>query len=206
MFEKAPGISVVAETSTVIDTVAHVRARSPLCDVLIFDPDMPGRSGLEIIRQIKDITPSLGVLILTARDEPGFACRAVRAGANGYQTKTGPFSELLTAVRRVASGRPYISAGVAEQLVLELSTQYCPDGHEALTDREKQVFDLLLRGVALSKIGQELQLSVKTISTYKARIMEKMNLSSIAELMHYAFEHNLIAFSPRRERVTLASK
>lgn len=193
LFEKASGISVVNDTSTVLETVAHVRdSCGGSCDVLVLDPDMPGRGGLELIRQIKTVSPAIPILILTCRNEPGFACRAIRAGASGYLSKAGPFSELLHAVRRVASGRPYVSVGVAEQLALDLSSQSDQSGHETLTDREQQVLDLLLRGNSVTKIAEQLHLSVKTISTHKGRIMEKMKVSSFAEMMHYGIVHNLI--------------
>lgn len=192
LFEKISGISVVSTTSVVSETVAYVKdASGASCDVVVLDPYMPGRGGLELIRRIKTAAPALPVLILTSRNEPGFACSAIKAGASGYLSKEGPFSELLHAVRTVASGRPYISVGVAEQLVLDLSRQLDPSGHETLSDREQQVLELLLQGNSITSTARQLHLSAKTISTHKSRIMEKMKVSSFAEMVQYGIAHNL---------------
>lgn len=193
LFERTAGMRIVGEAATAFSTLAHTKENSMVVDVLILDPEMPGRSGLEIITQIKNILPIVSVLVLTSRREPGFACRALRAGASGYLTKSGPFAEVLTAVRLLASGRPYISAGVAEQLAMELSLPQGRNPHETFTHREQQIFDLLLRGDSLTKIAGDLHLSVKTISTHKARIMGKLNLSSFSEMMQYAMAHGFIS-------------
>lgn len=199
LFEQEPEISVVNDTSTVVQTVEFIKDRSAVpCDVIVLDPDMPGRGGVDLIKQIKNISHDIPVLILSGRIEPGFACRAIRAGASGYLSKAGPFSELLHGVRRVASGRPYISVGVAEQLALDLSSNSEPSGLERLSDRERQVLELLLLGNSLTKIADQLHLSVKTISTHKGRVMDKIKVSTFAEMMHYGISNNLLGSSSRQ--------
>lgn len=192
LFQKATGMCVVDESSTAYGTVAHVKANSNGCDVLLLETNMPGQTGVELIRQIKNIAPCLPVLVLTGREESGYACRAIKAGASGYVTKAGPLTELLGALERVASGRRYISIDVAEQLAVDLCCPTGLNGHENLTQREKQVFDMLLSGNSVTQIAHKLNLSVKTISSHKARAMGRMKVSSISEMVQYAVTHKLI--------------
>ncbi len=161
-------------------------------DVLLLDMSMPGKSGLELIKQVKGDKPRLRVLVLSMHQENQYAVRAIKAGASGYLTKDSASAQLVAAIRKVAAGGAFISADVAEQLALSAmpSAQGLP--HTALSDREFQVFQLLVSGVAVSDIADRLNVSVKTVSTHKARLMEKMGLDNQAELIWYALRHHLV--------------
>jgi DNA-binding NarL/FixJ family response regulator len=154
---------------------------------------MPGKSGIELIRQVKDEKPKLPVLILTMHEEDQYALRAIRAGASGYLTKESAPELLVAAIRKIASGRPFISAHVAEQLALDAmprgETGQTP--HKQLSDREFEVFRLLVEGRSVTEIAGQLHLSVKTVSTHKTRVLEKLGVASIADLVRYAMENRL---------------
>ena len=162
------------------------------CDVVILDISMPGRSGLEVLKEIKKERPALPVLMLSMHPEEQFAVRALRAGASGYLTKESPPEELLTAVRKVCSGGKYLTLSLAEKIAAELVTASTPNGHEGLSDREYEVFYRLAKGLTVSAIAEQLSLSVKTVSTYRSRVLEKMNLKNNAELMRYAMQQQLV--------------
>jgi DNA-binding NarL/FixJ family response regulator len=132
------------------------------------------------------------VLILTMHDEEQYAVRSIRAGAQGYLTKESAGTQLVTAIRRVASGRPYISTQVAEQLALNIMTPNKDMPHTQLSDREFEVFNMLVSGKSLTEIGEHLHLSVKTVSTHKTRIMQKMQMHSLSEIIQYAVAHQLL--------------
>jgi DNA-binding NarL/FixJ family response regulator len=153
---------------------------------------MPGRSGVDLIHQIKDEFPKLPILILTMHEEEQYAVRAIRAGANGYLTKESAGTQLVTALRKVASGRPYISMEVAEQLAMSAMPAKGDASHSSLSDREFEVFCHLAKGKSITEIGDMLHLSVKTVSTHKTRIMQKMELNSISDLVQYAIAHHLL--------------
>ena len=153
---------------------------------------MPGRCGMELIRQIKDEAPKLAILVLTMHEEDEYAARTIRAGAMGYITKEGAGTQLVNAIRRVASGRPYISMEVAEQLAIEAMPAHEKLPHKSLSDREFEVFNLLVNGKSVTDIATVLHLSVKTVSTHKTRILQKMQSSSLAELVRYAVAHELL--------------
>jgi len=159
-------------------------------DVVVMDLSMPEGSGLETLAQIRSVRPGLPVLILSMYPEEQFALRALRAGAAGYLCKDAAPDDLLAAIRKVASGGTFVTPCTAERLAARLSEGGQP--HEALSDREFQVLRLLASGKTVSEIAHTLALSVKTISTYRTRLLDKMNLKTNAELTRYALENNLV--------------
>lgn len=168
------------------------KARGEAFDVAVLDMSMPGRGGIDLIKQLKDEKPQLRILILSMHSEQQYAVRAVKAGASGYLTKESAADELVAAIRRIAGGGAYISPETAERLVHESSPRAGAAPHTLLSDREFQVFQLIASGRSITEIAQELSLSVKTVSTHKTRIMEKMNLANQSELIRYAIENKLI--------------
>ena len=162
-------------------------------DVVILDVSMPGRSGLDALKEIKRDRPTLPVLMLSFHPEEHFATRALKAGASGYMTKTSAAEELVSAINKILNGGKYVSPELAEQLAEDLERDavgVLP--HKRLSDREYEVLLDIARGETVSEIGDRLSLSVKTISTYRARILEKMNLRSNADLIRYAIRHGLV--------------
>ncbi len=184
-------IKVVAEARDGFETLAKIRKEN--FDLLLLDLSMPGgRSGTDLIRQIKQEVPKLPILILTMHDEEQYALRSIRAGAQGYLTKESAGEQLITAIRKVASGRPYISMEVAEQLALNLSAHHENFPHQLLSNREFEVFSLLVSGQTITNIAKMLHLSVKTISTHKTRILQKMHMNSICDMVQYAITHHIL--------------
>ena len=161
-------------------------------DVLLLDLSMPDHSGVEFIKRLKIESPKLVTLVLTMHEEEQYAVRSIRAGAAGYLTKESASKELITAIRRVASGRLYINASVAEMLALETMGTHDGLPHKSLSDREFEVFQMMVHGKSITDIANLLYLSVKTVSTHKARILQKMNMQSIAELVRYAIVNGLL--------------
>jgi two-component system invasion response regulator UvrY len=161
-------------------------------DVVVLDISMPGRDGVDILKQLKAQRPRLPVLVLSIHPEEQYAVRVIRAGAAGYLTKESAPDELIAAIRRVSAGRKYVSPALAEKLVLELQSDTEKPSHETLSDREYQVLCLIAAGKRVKEIAEELCLSVKTVSTYRARILEKMKMKNSAELMHYAIKQGLV--------------
>lgn len=181
---------VAAEATNGHEVIDHVRKGG--FDMLLLDLSMPGKSGVELIKQVKDMAPKLPVLVLTMHEEEQYAVRCIRAGASGYLTKESAGRELVNALSRVAAGRLYISPGVAEQLAFNVMPTNDELPHKHLSDREFEVFRLMVGGRSITDIGELLHLSVKTVSTHKARILQKMNMQSLAELVRYAVEHRLV--------------
>ncbi len=161
-------------------------------EVVLLDISMPGRSGLEILEDIKSERPKLPVLILSMHPEEQYAVRALRAGASGYVTKASAPQELIGAIRKASRGGKYVTASLAEKLALELDVVTEKPPHEKLSNREYQVMLMLAEGQSVSEIAENLFLSVKTISTYRTRIMDKMGLKKNAELTLYAIHNKLI--------------
>ncbi len=161
-------------------------------DVVVSDLSMPGRSGLDALQQIKHINPDLPVLILSIHPEEHYALRVLKAGASGYLNKGSASEELVKAVQTVLLGKKYISASVAEKLATNFYSDSAKQAHELLSDREFDVMKQLAIGKSVSEIADILSLSVTTISTYRARIMTKMNLKTNSDLTKYAIESNLI--------------
>ncbi len=172
------------------ETLAQVRAGG--WDVLVLDITMPGRSGFDILKELKHQQPDLPVLVLSIHAEEQFAVRVLKAGASGYLTKENAPTELIKAIRKVVSGGKYISRGLAESLAFGLDADSDRPPHEALSDREFQVMQLMAGGKTLAEIADELSLSAKTVSTYRTRLLEKMNLKTNAEIIRYAIEHGLV--------------
>lgn len=188
----AGDLDVVGEAADGHDVLERIRALD--IDVLLLDLSMPGKSGMELIRQVKAERPKLRILVLSMHEEHQYAVRAIRAGASGYLTKESAASQLVAAIRKVAGGGAFISAEVAEHLAHDAM----PHGvdrplHAALSDREFQVFTRLVSGDSVTEIAAALHLSAKTISTHKARLMEKLRVDNNAELVRYALEHRLVA-------------
>ena len=183
-------IEVVGEANNGQQVLAAVRAGD--IDVLVLDISMPGRSGVELIKLVKAERPKIRVLGLSMHSEEQYAVRAVRAGASGYLTKESAADELVTAIRRIARGGAYITPETAERLVLDSSSTDERAPHTQLSNREFEVFRMIVAGSSVTDIATKLSLSVKTISTHKARILEKMRLSSQAELVRYAVKHGLV--------------
>src|SRR3954454_7059294 len=161
-------------------------------DVVILAITMPGRTGLEVLKELKTQRPKLPVLLLSMHPEDQFAVRVLKAGASGYMTKESAPEELVGAIKKVLAGGRYVSPSLAEKLATYLSADGQKPPQEKLSDREFQVLRLIASGKIVSEIAKELSLSVKTISTYRSRILEKMSLRNNAELMHYAMQHQLV--------------
>ena len=185
------GIQVVAEAED--GSAALDRAREVELDVVVLDMSMPGRGGLETLQELKRLWPSLGVLVLSMHPEDQYAVRVLREGADGYLSKESAAEELISALRKIHSGGKYVSPALAERLAQTVERGFEGPPHEQLSTREFQVMVLIAQGRTVSEIGDELHLSVKTISTYRSRILEKMAMKNNAELMHYAIEEGIVS-------------
>lgn len=184
-------IVVAGEASDGYQVLAQVRAEK--WDAIVLDLSMPGKSGIELIKQIKGEFPRLPILILSMHKEDLYAVRALKAGASGYLCKDSAETLLVQAIRKVAGGGLFIDQAVAEKLAVEMLTGATGGApHSRLTDREYQIFLLVARGHGVTDISRQLNLSVKTVSTHKTRILEKMELANTAELIHYAIRHELV--------------
>ena len=186
----ANDVDVVGEAQNGHEVMARVRDLE--FDMLLLDMSMPGKSGTELIKQVRAEKPKLRILVLSMHEEPQYAVRAIKAGASGYLTKDSASALLVAAIRKVAGGGAFISAEVAEQLAFDAMPQIDGPPHRALSDREFQVFLLIVSGQSVTDIGASLNLSVKTVSTHKAHIMQKLGMSNQTELIRYAIGHNLI--------------
>jgi two-component system, NarL family, invasion response regulator UvrY len=183
--------SVVIEEATNGEELIR-KTKSGSWDVVICDISMPGRNGLEIIKEIKEEYPQLPVVVHTIHPEEQYAVRAMRVGASTYITKDSAPQELIQALRMVAMGKRYITASLAERMADLLVNDSPRPQHELLSDREFVVFKMIASGMAVSEIAGQLSLSVNTISTYRARILDKMKLRHNADLMQYAIQHKLV--------------
>jgi two-component system invasion response regulator UvrY len=181
---------VVGEASSGREAIDLVRTTD--LDVLVMDLSMPGQSGIDALAMIRSKAPDIGVLVLSGYPAEHYALKLFRQGASGYLNKDCDPDEIATAIRTVALGRRFFSSKVAELLAGELDRKDDEPAHEHLSDREFQVFLKLAQGGTVSTIGEELSLSVKTVSTYRTRLMEKMNLSSNSDLTYYAMKAQLI--------------
>lgn len=185
-----PEITVAGEAINGQEVLDKVRAEA--WDVVILDISMPDRSGLDILKQLKSERPKLPVLVLSMHSEDQYAVRALKAGASGYLTKDSAPDELVKAIRKVVSGGRYVGSCLAERLAFEIGADSSKLPHETLSDREFQVLRLIASGKSVTEIAAELSLSSKTVSTYRVRLLQKMNLKTNAELMHYAMQNHLI--------------
>ncbi len=161
-------------------------------DMVLLDITMPGMTGLEALKQLKNDKPKLPVLILSMHPEEQYAIRVLRAGASGYLTKESAPDELITAIRKISQGRKYITPSLAERLASEFEADSEKPLHDILSDREYQVLRMIAAGKTVKHIAKELSLSIKTVSTYRTRIMEKMKMKTNAEVMHYVIKHQLL--------------
>ncbi|KAB0638105.1 DNA-binding response regulator [Burkholderia stagnalis] len=189
ILQNASDFEIAGEARDSASTMALVRGTN--ADVLVLDLSMPGRNGVELIKQIKDEKPSLHILVLTMHAEQQYAVRAFRAGAAGYMTKESASAELVAALTKIAAGGVYVSLAMAEQFAQSLNEPTDMLPHQRLSDREFDVFRRVASGQSISEIAEELCVSVKTVSTYKARILEKMQMSNEAALVRYAMRHKL---------------
>ncbi len=185
-----PGFVVVDEAADAAEVLD--KARKARCDIVVLDIAMPGRDGIEVLKQLKLMIPGLRVLVLSMYPEDQYAFRAIKAGASGYLTKNKASSELIEAIRRIASGRKYISAEVAEQLADDLEHDADKPLHQRLSDREYQVMCLIASGKTVKQIAGELAVSVSTVSTMRTRILKKLDMKTNSEITRYAITQDLV--------------
>lgn len=190
VFSREKDIELVETAKDASEAVEFCRKYD--VDVFIVDFNMPGRSGLELIARLKSLKPKLPVLVLSMMPERDVALRAFKAGAAGFVSKESAVEEIVIAVRKVVNGSKYVSAAVAEQLAGNIGTSEFEVAHDALSDRELQVVQLIASGKRTREISVQLSLSVNTIATYRRRVSEKLNVRSDVEITRYAIEHNLI--------------
>jgi DNA-binding NarL/FixJ family response regulator len=190
VFDKPPGTAIFGEASNLQEALTLVREQD--WDIVVLDISLGDRSGLEVLKELKEIRPRLPVLILSMHSEEQFARRALKAGASGYITKDSPRAELVKAVNKVMSGGTYVSPALAEKLIIYLREDIDRPLHEALSDREFEVLRLIASGKTVSEVAKILSLSDSTISTYRGRILEKMGMKTNAELTHYAIQKKLV--------------
>lgn len=184
-------ILVAGEASNGIEAIGNLRLAE--WDALVLDLTMPGRNGIELIKQIKAEFPKLPILILSMHKEDIYAIRALKAGASGYLCKDNAETQLADAIRKVAGGGLFINQAVSDKLTQEmLRGRGSMAPHNRLTDREHQIFLLIVQGLGVTEIGRQLSLSTKTVSTHKASIFAKMNMTNTAELVRYAVQNHLI--------------
>ena len=189
LLEEFPSAEVteVANSNEALEEVSK-----QIWDVILLDISMPGRNGIETLKQIRANGIKAPILMLSMHPEEQYAVRVLKAGASGFLNKESATEELLAAVHRVLSGRKYISSSIAEKLAETLGESGDKPAHEFLSDREMQVLQLIASGKSVSEIAKEISLSVNTISTYRARILEKLSLNNNAELTRYALDNNLV--------------
>ncbi len=182
-------MAIVADVGDGHQALALIR--QGVCDMAVVDISMPAMNGMDLIKRVKDVAPVVRVLVLSMHKEDQFAMRALRAGASGYLTKESASDRLVEAIRKVASGGMYVSPPLAEKMAFELNRHREKLPHERLSDREFEVLRMIVEGKSVNQIADALSLSAKTISTHKARLMRKMDLHSVVELVHYALQHRL---------------
>jgi len=186
---EADDLEVVDEAGDGNEVMRLVRERE--IDVLVLDLSMPGRSGMELIKLAHAERPKMRILVLSMHQELQYAVRSIKSGASGYLTKESAPAQLVQAIRKIAGGGAYISAEVAEQLALGAMPGSQAAPHESLSDREFQVFKALVEGTSVTDIAASLKLSVKTVSTHKSNLMQKMGLGNQSDLVRYAIRHGL---------------
>ena len=182
-------MAIVAEASTGAGALAQIESTD--CNLLLLDINLPDINGLEVLKRVKRQQPELPVVIFSMFSEDEFALESMRAGAAGYLNKDSPPAQILSALRTVASGARFLSPELAEQLLTGTGTERDKLPHETLSEREMEVMLMMSQGVSLTHIGQKLHLSVKTISTYRSRILEKLQLQSNADITRYVMQHKL---------------
>ncbi|MCU0578908.1 MAG: response regulator transcription factor [Desulfobacterota bacterium] len=185
-----PDMTVADEAGSGKDVLSKIAKKD--YDIVLLDISMPGRNGLDILKELKTKKPKLPVLVLSIYPEDQYAVRVLKLGAAGYLTKESVPEELVAAIRKVARGRKYVSNYLAEKLASDLEINAEKPLHENLSDREYQVMFMIASGKRLKEISEELSLSIKTISTYRSRIMDKMKMKNNAELIRYALQNSLV--------------
>jgi two-component system, NarL family, invasion response regulator UvrY len=190
IFDEEPGRALFGEASTVREALDLARQED--WDVVVLDISLDGGNGLEALKQMKQIRPKLTILILSMHSEEQYARRAFKAGAAGYITKDSSRTEIVKAVNKVVRGGRYVSPALAEKLAGDIERGEDRPLHQALSDREFEVLRLLAKGKTVCDIAESLSLSDKTISTYRARLLEKMKMKTNAELIHYAIKNKLV--------------
>jgi DNA-binding NarL/FixJ family response regulator len=189
LFAQEPDLRVVAEATNGADAMDCVRQHQP--DLLLLDINMPGISGPALIQRLKLQQPRLPILVLSMHNEPLMASRTIKAGASGYVTKESEPEVLIEAIRKVAAGGKFIAPALAAQMLFDNSDDSPDAPHTLLSDRELEIFRLLVTGKSATDIAAQLAISHKTVSTHKTRLMEKLKLGSTAELTRYAMQHGL---------------
>jgi len=182
--------SKIGEARTSQEAVESVHQQD--WDIILLDINMPGRSGLDVLEEIKHLHPQLPVLVLSAFSEEDYAVRAIKLGASGYLTKQSASDELIAAINKALAGGKYVTASLAEKLAASVAGETGGDPHDSLSNRELQVLRLVASGKTLKEIAAELNLSEKTVGTYRMRIAEKLRLSTNVELTRYALQHKLV--------------
>ena len=190
ILEQAGAPVTVGEAASAAEGLALARKQS--WDTVVLDITMPGRSGLELLKELKSERPRVPVLVLSVHPAEQYAVRVLRAGASGYLTKESAPEELLTAIRHIVRGGRYISPSVGETLADDLGRPAEQLPHHGLSDREFEIMRRLAAGKRVSEIADQLHLSVKTVSTYRARVLRKLNLRTTADIMRYALKHGLV--------------
>lgn len=199
ILDDVDSIVVVGEATTGADVVSHDQLAH--AHVILLDLSMPGYSGIELIREVHRRAPAIAVLVLTMHHEALYAIHAMRAGASGYLTKDNAALDVICAIKKVASGCPYISERLSDELVMDIGNPVSSLPHTLLSHREREIFALLVRGVSVSGAAIALDVSIKTVSTLKTRIMGKMGLNSIAHMVQYALANGLLDIEDRRYKV-----
>jgi two-component system, NarL family, invasion response regulator UvrY len=191
LLSKAPDIQVVAEAAGYAQAIDELRTSD--IHVVLTDLSMPGRDGIDLISQVREVRPTVQVLVVSMHEDGEHAARALRSGAIGYVTKGSTADDLVSAVRRVACGRSYVSAAVSENLMQRFThNEASSQPHATLSQREYRIFEMLIHCKTTTTIAHELSLSVKTVSTHKGRLLKKMGLTHQGELVRYAIEHSLL--------------
>lgn len=189
ILDEVPGWQVVAEAGTYDEALGAVRTLG--CDVVILDISLGQRTGLDLLKQLRHELPRIPVLILSVHSEEDYALRCLRAGAAGYLTKESAPENVIEAINRVTCGKRYMSGDIAEQLAERAAARNGALPHERLSDREHEVFRQLIRGRTVTEIAHALSLSVKTVSTHRTHVLQKMRMRSTADLIRYGIEHGL---------------
>jgi len=190
IFSEIPDITITGEASNGQEVLENIGKQD--YDLLLLDIAMPGRDGLEILKEIRMQKPKLPVLILSMFPEEQYALRALKSGASGYMTKDSIPNELVKAVRKILRGGNYVSSSFSDKLLTELTSDIQKPLHETLSDREYQIMRMIASGKSMNEIAAELSLSSKTVYTYRARILEKMGMKNNMELTRYTTKHGLI--------------
>jgi len=190
IISESPGMVVTAEAADGHEALKVIQEQP--CDVVLLDITMPRKNGMDVLKELRARSPKLSILVLSMHAEDQYAVRVLRAGAAGYLTKESAPEKLIEAIRKVGRGGKYLSAAVAERVIYELQSDTSQAPHAILSDREYQVMCMIGSGKTVTEISEELALSVKTVSTYRVRILEKLNMKNNAEVARYAIKEGLV--------------